>query len=50
MKLAAVEGIRAKIDAVARDIRNNQFECTHDHTKDDGYDDLAWFMSRGRQA
>lgn len=47
VKLAEVDGIRAKIDAVAQDIRNNHFECTHDHSKDKGYDDLAWFMNRG---
>ena len=50
VKMAEVDGIRAKIDAVAQDIRNSRYKCTHDHSKDKGYDDLAWFMSHGRQA
>lgn len=49
VKATVVDGIRTKIDAVAQDIRNNRFRCTHDHSTDRGYDDLAWFMSRGEQ-
>lgn len=45
VKVGAVDGIRSRIDAVAQDIRNNRFECTHDHSKDKGHDDLAWLMS-----
>lgn len=37
-----LEGIRDKILAVADDIRANRFECTHDHSADAAYDDLAW--------
>jgi len=46
VKIAEVEGIRAKIEAVAQDIRSNHFECTHDHSKGTGYDDLAWLTRR----
>ncbi len=44
VKDAAVDDIRAKIDAVAQDIRNNHFECGHDHAQTAGFDDLAWLL------
>lgn len=47
VKQTEVDAIRAKVDAVAQDIRANHFECTHDHAKDPGYDDLAWLMPGG---
>ena len=34
--------IKAKIDAVAGDIRENRFACTHDHSRQSAYDDHAW--------
>ena len=37
-------GVRARIAAVADDIRRNRFECAHDHSRDGGFDDLRWFM------
>lgn len=41
---ALLVGIREKIEAVAEDIRANRYECTHDHSGADGYDDLLWLM------
>ncbi|MCA0296186.1 MAG: PD-(D/E)XK nuclease family protein [Actinobacteria bacterium] len=49
VKVAAVDGIRAKIDAVAQDIRNNRFACTHEHAGSAGFDDLAWLAVGGRR-
>ena len=43
---ALVAAIKAKVDAVAEDIRANHFVCTHDHATESAYDDLAW-MTRG---
>ncbi|WP_308465631.1 ATP-dependent helicase [Rathayibacter soli] len=37
-----LKGIAARIEQVANDIRHNHFECTHDHSGDSGFDDLAW--------
>ncbi|MBX3103791.1 MAG: ATP-dependent helicase [Cryobacterium sp.] len=34
--------IRAKIGDVAVDIRENHFECDHDHSREGSYNDLAW--------
>ncbi|MFE1664103.1 ATP-dependent helicase [Microbacterium sp. P02] len=41
-------GIKEKIGAVAEDIRGNRFACTHDHSGDKGFDDLAWLLEGGR--
>lgn len=46
---ALVAAIKAKVDAVADDIRANHFVCTHDHTTESAYDDLAW-MTKGGHA
>ena len=46
---ALVAAIKAKVDAVADDIRANHFVCTHDHATESAYDDLAW-MTRGGHA
>lgn len=43
-----LDGIRGKILAVAEDIRANHFECSHDHSKDGGFDDLAWLLEGGK--
>ncbi|WP_431245314.1 ATP-dependent helicase [Leifsonia xyli] len=45
---ALVAAIKAKVDAVAVDIRANRFVCSHDHSKESAYDDLAW-LTRGGQ-
>ena len=37
--------IRTKIEAVAADIRAEQFRCGHDHSKDTAYNDLAWLTT-----
>lgn len=37
--------IRAKIEAVAADIRTEHFPCGHDHSKDTVYNDLAWLTT-----
>ncbi|TQO19919.1 DNA helicase-2/ATP-dependent DNA helicase PcrA [Rhodoglobus vestalii] len=39
-------GIRAKVEAVAADIRENKFECGHDHSKEATYNDLVWLTGR----
>ena len=31
-----------KVETVAVDIRNNYFVCSHDHSEEAAYDDLAW--------
>lgn len=36
--------IRDKVAAVAKDIRNNRFQCVHDHTQDRTFDDLSALM------
>jgi DNA helicase-2/ATP-dependent DNA helicase PcrA len=46
---ALVAAIKAKVDAVADDIRANHFVCTHDHATESAYDDLAW-MTKGGHA
>ena len=40
-----LSGIRAKIEAVASDIRSDHFGCGHDHSGDTAYDDLAWLTT-----
>jgi len=37
-----IDAIRGKVEAVAVDIRANHFECSHDHSSEAAYDDLAW--------
>ncbi|WP_169581551.1 MULTISPECIES: ATP-dependent DNA helicase [Microbacterium] len=45
---ALLGGIRARIAGVADDIRNSRFACTHDHTAEKGFDDLAWLLEGGK--
>lgn len=40
-----LDAIRAQIETVAADIRADQFECGHDHSKDTAYNDLAWLTT-----
>lgn len=42
--------IRAKVAAVAEDIRGNRFACSHDHSADSAFDDLAWLTVGGRSS
>jgi DNA helicase-2/ATP-dependent DNA helicase PcrA len=44
---ALLGSIKAKIEAVAADIRTNYFPCGHDHSRDTAYNDLAW-LAGGR--
>lgn len=44
---ALVSAIKSKVDAVADDIRVNHFVCTHDHSTESAYDDLAWLAKGG---
>lgn len=44
-----VQAIRTKVGDVADEIRANHFVCTHDHSGEAAYDDLAW-MTRGGHA
>jgi DNA helicase-2/ATP-dependent DNA helicase PcrA len=37
-----MSAIRAKVEAVASEIREGNFECTHDHSNETLYNDLAW--------
>jgi DNA helicase-2/ATP-dependent DNA helicase PcrA len=41
-----IGGIREKVAAVAEDIRQNRFECTHDHSADGAFNDLVGLMPR----
>lgn len=41
-----MEGIRQKVEDVAKDIRANHFECTHDHSADGAFDDLVALMPK----
>ncbi|OJU40606.1 MAG: DNA helicase [Microbacterium sp. 69-10] len=41
-----IGGIREKVAAVAEDIRQNRFECTHDHSGDGAFNDLVGLMPR----
>lgn len=43
---ALVSAIKTKVDAVAVDIRANQFGCGHDHSSESAYNDLVW-LTRG---
>ena len=40
-----IDAIKAKVAAVAVDIRANHFVCTHDHSSEAAYDDLAWLTN-----
>lgn len=44
---ALVSAIKAKVDAVAVDIRANQFGCGHDHSSESAYNDLVWLTKGG---
>lgn len=44
---ALIAGIRQKVESVADDIRSNHFVCTHDHSRDTGFDDLLWLTKGG---
>lgn len=37
-----IKAIRDKVAAVSDDIRVNRFDCSHDHSSEAAYDDLAW--------
>ena len=39
---ALIAAIKTKVETVAVDIRANYFVCSHDHSKEAAYDDLAW--------
>ena len=39
--------IKARVTAVARDIRANVFVCTHDHSSETSTNDIAWLMKGG---
>lgn len=39
---ALLDAIRTKVEAVAADIRADQYPCGHDHSKDTTFNDLAW--------
>lgn len=42
--------IKAKVEAVAVDIRENHFDCGHDHSKESAYNDLVWLTMRGNSS
>lgn len=44
-----IDGIKAKVADVATDIRLNHFVCTHDHSQEVAYDDLAWLTKGGHE-
>jgi DNA helicase-2/ATP-dependent DNA helicase PcrA len=46
---ALVATIKAKVDAVAEDIRRDRFVCTHDHSDSAAYDDLVWLTKGGHR-
>jgi DNA helicase-2/ATP-dependent DNA helicase PcrA len=39
---ALLDAIRLKVEAVAADIRADEYPCGHDHTRDTAFNDLAW--------
>jgi DNA helicase-2/ATP-dependent DNA helicase PcrA len=41
-----MSAIKAKVEAVAVEIRASRFECPHDHSSEAAYDDLAWMTKR----
>lgn len=43
-----LDEVRERIVPLADDVRANRFECTHDHSKDSGFDDLAWLVGGGK--
>ena len=40
-----LDAIRTKIEAVATNIRADQFACGHDHSTDTAFNDLAWLTT-----
>ena len=46
---ALMTAIRDKVAAIADEIRTNHFECTHDHSKEAAFDDLAWLTKGTRR-
>jgi DNA helicase-2/ATP-dependent DNA helicase PcrA len=44
---ALLAAIKTKIEAVADHIRTNHFVCSHDHSSESTYDDLAWLTEGG---
>ena len=42
-------GIRQKVDTVATAIRQNNFLCDHDHSRDSSMGDLGWLMKAGHK-
>ena len=43
---ALIAAIKTKVETVAVDIRNNYFVCSHDHSAEAAYDDLAWMTKQ----
>ena len=43
---ALISAIKTKVEAVAVDIRSNYFVCSHDHSGEAVYDDLAWMTKQ----
>jgi ATP-dependent DNA helicase UvrD/PcrA len=43
---ALIDAIKTKVETFAADIRTNQFECSHDHSDEAAYDDLAWMTKQ----
>lgn len=39
---ALMAAIKAKVDTVAGEIRANHLVCTHDHSTETSFNDLAW--------
>jgi hypothetical protein len=44
---ALLASIKSKVEGVAVDIRENHFECGHDHSREGAYNDLVWLTRRG---
>lgn len=44
---ALLEGIRAKVESVAGEIRAHRFACSHDHSTETATNDLAWLTKGG---
>lgn len=44
---ALLAAIKSKVEGVAIDIRENHFECGHDHSREGAYNDLVWLTRRG---
>jgi DNA helicase-2/ATP-dependent DNA helicase PcrA len=43
---ALLAGIKAKVQAVAGDIRAGHFDCGHDHSTEGAFNDLVWLTNR----